>query len=136
MQSRTDEDRALENRSLGDLFAELAHETGTLVRQEVALAKAEVTQKAKQVGKNVGYLLIGGAIAYAAFLAVIATLIMLLGKVMPQWGATLLVGVLMAGLGWLLIDKALSALQQTEVTPRQTVDTLKEDATWLKEQIK
>lgn len=136
MQSRMNEDRALENRSLGDLFAELATETGTLVRQEVALAKAEVTQKANQVGKNVGYLLIGGAIAYAAFLAVIATLIMLLAKVMPQWGATLLVGVLIAGLGWLLIGKALSALQQTEVTPRKTVDTLKEDATWLKEQIR
>ena len=136
MQSRMNEDRALENRSLGDLFAELANETGTLVRQEVALAKAEVTLKAKQVGKNVGYLLIGGAIAYAAFLAIIATLIMLLAKVMPQWGATLLVGLLIAGLGWLLIGKALSALQQTEVTPRHTVDTLKEDATWLKEQIK
>jgi len=136
MQSRMNEDRALENRSLGDLFAELANETGTLVRQEVALAKAEVTQKAKQVAKNVGYLLIGGAIAYAAFLAFIASLIMLLAKVMPQWGATLLVGVLIAGLGWLLIGKALSALQQTEVTPRHTVNTLKEDATWLKEQIK
>lgn len=80
--------------------------------------------------------MIGGAIAYAAFLAAIATLIMLLAKVMPQWGATLLVGVLIAGLGWLLIGKALSALQQTEVTPRHTVDTLKEDATWLKEQTK
>lgn len=136
MHSRMNEDRALENRPLGDLFAELANETGTLVRQEVALARAEVTQKAKQIGKNVGYLLIGGAIGYAAFLAVIATLIMLLAKVMPQWGATLLVGVLIAGLAWLLIGKALSALQQTEVTPRQTVDTLKEDATWLKEQIK
>jgi hypothetical protein len=136
MQSRMNEDRGLENRSLGDLFAELANETGTLVRQEVGLAKAEVTQKAKQVGKNVGYLLIGGAIAYAAFLAFIASLIMLLAKVIPQWGATLLVGVLIAGLGWLLIGKALSALQQTEITPRHTVDTLKEDATWLKEQIK
>lgn len=136
MHSRMNEDRALENRPLGDLFAELASETGTLVRQEVALARAEVTQKAKQIGKNVGYLLIGGAIAYAAFLAAIATLIMLLAKVMPQWGATLLVGVLIAGLGWLLIGKALSALQQTEVTPRHTVDTLKKDATWLKEQIK
>ena len=136
MHSRMNEDRALENRPLGDLFTELASETGTLVRQEVALARAEVTQKAKQIEKNVGYLLIGGAIAYAAFLAAIATLIMLLAKVMPPWGATLLVGVLIAGLGWLLIGKALSALQQTEVTPRHTVDTLKEDATWLKEQIK
>jgi hypothetical protein len=55
---------------------------------------------------------------------------------MPIWGAALLVGVLVGGIGWLLIGKAISALQQTDVTPRQTVETLKEDATWMKQQIK
>ena len=133
---RMNENRSLENRPLGDLFGDLASEMSNLVRQEVALAKVEVAQKAKYVGKNVGYLVVGGAVAYAAMLAILAAIIMLLAKVLPNWGATLVVGVVVALVGWLLIGKALMALQQAELTPRETVETLKEDATWMKEQIK
>ena len=131
--------RMNENRSekpLGELFSDLASEMSNLVRQEVNLAKVEVGQKAKHVGRNIGYLVVGGAIAYAALLAVIAAIILLLDNVMPSWGASLLVGVVVAGIGWLLIGKAVSALQQTDVTPRETVETLKEDAAWVKQQIK
>jgi hypothetical protein len=135
MQSRN-EDRSMENRSLSDLFGKLANETSNLVRQEVALAKVEVAQSAREVGKNVANLIIGGAIAYASLLAIIAALIMLLGRVMSEWGAALLVGVLIGGVAWLLIGRALAALQQTEMTPRKTVETLKEDAAWMKQQIK
>jgi hypothetical protein len=130
------ENRPMENRPLGDLFGDLASDMSNLVRQEVALAKLEVTQKAKYLGRNVGYLVVGGAVAYAGVLAVIAAIIMLLDKVMPAWGAALLVGIVVAGIAWLLIGKALAALQQADLTPRQTVETLKEDATWAKQQIK
>ena len=129
-------DNRLENRPLGDLFGDLATDMSNLVRQEVALAKVEVSQKAKYVGKNVGYLVVGGAVAYAALLAIIAAIIMLLDNVMPSWGAALLVGVVVAVIGWLLIGKAITALQQTDVTPHETVETLKEDAAWMKQQIK
>lgn len=133
---RMNENRSMDNKPLGDLFSDLATEMSNLVRQEVALAKVEVSQKAKYVGRNVGYLVVGGAVAYAALLAIIAAIIMLLDKVLPNWGAALLVGVLVAGIGWLLIGKALSALQQADMTPRETVETLKEDATWMKQQMK
>jgi uncharacterized BrkB/YihY/UPF0761 family membrane protein len=126
----------LENKPLGDLFSDLATEMSNLVRQEVALARVELSQKAKYAGRNVGYLVVGGAVAYAALLAVLAAVIMLLDNVMPAWGAALLVGFLVAAISWLLIGKALSALQQMEVTPRETVETLKEDAAWVKQQIK
>ncbi|HZN01700.1 MAG TPA: phage holin family protein [Pyrinomonadaceae bacterium] len=126
----------LENKPLGDLFGDLASEMSNLVRQEVALARVEISQKAKYAGRNIGYLVVGGAVAYAALLAVLAAVIMLLDKVMPAWGAALLVGVVVAAIGWLLIGKAMSALQQMEVTPRETVETLKEDAAWMKQQIK
>src|SRR5689334_1952278 len=118
---RMNENRSMENRPLGDLFGDLATEMSNLVRQEVALAKLEVAQKVKYVGKNVAYLVVGGAIAQAAMLALIAAMIMLLTKVLPNWGATLLVGIVVAAIAWLLIGKALSALQQTELTPRETV---------------
>ena len=133
---RINENRAMESKPLGDLFGDLATDMANLVRQEVSLAKLEVGQKAKYVGKNVGYLVVGGAIAHAAMLAIITAIIMLLARVMPNWGATLLVGVLVAGISWLLIGKALAALQQMDMTPRETVETLKEDAAWAKQQIK
>jgi len=133
---RMNEDRSLENKPLGDLFGDLASEMANLVRQEVSLAKVEMTQNAKRLGKNVGYLVVGGAVGYAALLAVIAAIIMLLGRYMPNWGAALLVGIVIAGISWLLIGKALNALQGSEITPRETVETLKEDAAWVKQQIK
>jgi hypothetical protein len=133
---RMNDNRSLDNRPLGDLFSDLATEMSNLVRQEVALAKLEISQKAKHVGKNVGYLAIGGAVAYAALLAIIAAVIMLLGRALPDWAAALIVGAVVGGIAWLLIGKAMMALQQTDLTPRETVETLKEDATWMKEQIK
>ena len=133
---RMNENRSLDNRPLGDLFGDLATDMSNLVRQEVTLAKLEITQKAKYVGRNVGYLVIGGAVAYAALLAIIAAVIMLLAKVVPDWGSALIVGVVVGGIGWLLIGKAMLALQKADLTPRETVETLKEDATWMKEQIK
>jgi Putative Actinobacterial Holin-X, holin superfamily III len=133
---RMNDNRAMENKPLGDLFSDLASEMSELVRKEVALAKLEVGQKAKYIGRNVGYLVVGGAVAYAAMLAVIAALIMLLDKVMPNWGAALVVGLVVGAIGWLLVSKARAALQATDVTPQQTVETLKEDAAWVKQQIK
>lgn len=133
---RINENRPLENLPLGDLLGDLATNMSNLVRQEVALAKVEITQKAKHVGRNVGYLVIGGAVAYAALLAIIAAIIMLLAKVVPHWGAALIVGAVVGAIGWMLIGKAMVALQQTDLTPRETVETLKEDATWMKQQIK
>ena len=126
----------LDNKPLGDLFGDLASEMSNLVRQEVALARVEISQKAKYAGRNIGYLVVGGAVAYAALLAVLAAVIMLLDRVMPAWGAALLVGLVVAGVSWLMIGKAMSALQNMEVTPRETVETLKEDAAWMKQQIK
>ena len=133
---RMNENRPMDNRPLGDLFGDLASDMSNLVRQEVALAKLEVTQKAKFLGRNVGYLVVGGAVAYAGLLAVIAAIIMLLDNYMPSWGAALLVGVVVALIAWMMIGKAIAALQQADLTPRETVETLKEDATWMKQQIK
>jgi len=96
---RLNENRPLENRPLGDLFGDLATDMSNLVRHEVALAKVEITQKAKYVGRNVGYLVIGGAVAYAALLAIIAALIILLAKVVPDWGSALIVGAVVGGIG-------------------------------------
>ncbi len=124
-----------DERSLGDLFSELASETGTLVRQEVALAQAELTQKATKVGKNIGYLVIGGAVAYAALLALLTALIIGLGTIIGYGFSALIVGIIVAVAAAILIMSALSTLKNTNIAPTQTVETIKEDAKWLKDQV-
>jgi hypothetical protein len=125
-----------ENLSLGELFAELSRESTTLVRQEIALAKTEMIQKASRVGKDIGFLLVGGAVVYAGFLAIMAAVILLLGALIPWWLAALLVGVIVAGIGYGLVQKGRDALTHEDLAPRQTLDELKESAEWAKEQTK
>ena len=125
-----------ENLSLGELFAELSRESTTLVRQEIALAKTEMIQKASRVGKDIGFLLVGGAVVYAGFLAIMGAVILLLGALIPWWLAALLVGVIVAGIGYGLVQKGRDALTHEDLAPRQTLDELKESAEWAKEQTK
>ncbi len=123
-----------DDRSLGELFSELAQETSTLVRQEVNLAKTEMSQKASRAGKQVGILAAGGALAYAGLLAILAALIVLLDNVMPLWLSALLVGLVVAVVGYLLVRRALDALKREDFAPRETIQTLKEDQQWVKDQ--
>lgn len=127
MQSRDD-------RSLGELFSELAQETSTLVRQEVNLAKVEMSDKASRAGRHVGILAAGGAVAYAGFLAILAGVIVLLNDVMPLWLSALLVGLVVAIVGYLLVKRGLDALKREDFAPRETIETLKEDQEWAKDQ--
>lgn len=125
-----------EERSLGELFGELARETGNLVRQEVELAKTELTQKASQVGKDAGVIGAGGAIAYAGFLVLLAAMILGLGEFLPLWVSALVVGLVVGAIGYFMIQKGRSDLKRADLTPRETIKSLKEDTEWAKEQLK
>jgi Putative Actinobacterial Holin-X, holin superfamily III len=126
-----------DERTLGEMFAELSRETRTLVQQELHLAKTELTEKASKLGKGAGLIVGGGLIAYGGLLAIIAAMILItIALGVPPWAAALVGGVLAAGIGYLLIRSGLAALKPQELTPRKTIDTLKEDAQWLKAQVK
>lgn len=127
MQHRTDD------RSLGDLFAELSRETTTLVRQEINLATTEMSQKASRAGKDVGFLAVGGAVVYAGVLAILAAIIVGLGQAgLPWWLSALIVGVVVAAIGAALIWRGLDNLKHEDMAPRQTMDTIKGDIDALK----
>jgi uncharacterized membrane protein YqjE len=130
--SREQQER--EDRSIGELFAELSQKTTTLLRQEIQLAKVEMSQKASRVSKNVGFLLIGGVVAYTGLLALVAAGIILLGEVIAYWLSAAIIGVVIAAVGAVLVVKGANTLRQEEPTPRETVETLQEDKEWLKDQ--
>ena len=124
------------DRSLGDLFGDLARDMGTLVSQEVTLARTEITETASRVAKDIAVLAVGGLVAYAGLLAIIAAIIFLIAdRGVPLWVSALVVGAVVAGIGYLLVQRAISALKQQDLTPRQTIASIKDDTKWAKEQI-
>lgn len=124
-----------DDQSIGDLFSQLASESSLLIRQEIALARTEMTQKAVTVGKDVGFLAVGGAIGYVGLMAIVAAIIVGLANFIPLWLSALLVGIVIAVIAAIMISSAVKSLKNVDLAPQQTVETLKEDAEWLKKQI-
>lgn len=124
-----------EQRSLGELFSELATETGTLVRKEVELAKVEMTAKARVAGRDAALVAGGGSIAMLGVMALLAALILALGTLIPLWVAALLVGAVVTGVGGALVVMGIRAFKGMTAAPRETMETLEENKRWLKEQV-
>ena len=126
-----------DERSLGDLFAELSRETTTLVRQEVQLAKAELTQSATEAARGIGMLVAGGAVAYAGLLFLLLAVVfgLIEAAEWEAWLAALIVGLVVVVIGAVLVLRARESLKPANLAPRHTVETLKEDQEWAKEQI-
>jgi hypothetical protein len=125
-----------DERSLGDLFSDLSRETTTLVRQEVQLAKAELTQSATEAARGIGMLVAGGAVAYAGLLFLLLAIVFGLIEVgWDAWVSALVVGLVVVAVGAVLVLRARESLKPANLAPQKTVETLKEDAAWAKEQI-
>ena len=126
--------RGKEDRSVGDLLGELYQGASQVISLEIELAKTELSQKASRVGKNVGFLVAGGAVAYAGFLALIFAIIAILATFMPTWLSALIVALLVLAAGGALVMSGLKTLQQESPMPQRTLETLKEDKEWMTDQ--
>ena len=125
-----------DERSLGDLFSDLSRETTTLVRQEMQLAKAELTQSATEAARGIGMLVAGGAVAYAGLLFLLLAIVFgLIEAGWDAWVSALAVGLVVLVIGAVLVLRARESLKPANLAPRRTVETLKEDQEWAKEQI-
>ncbi len=129
---------------LGSLLTELREETTTLLRQEIALAKAEVNEKASLVGKNALELATGGALAYAGLIVLLIGVALLASRVLvalglePQvavWLGPVLVGMIVASIGASMAMKAKKAMSAEGLFPRETVQSLKEDKRWIQNKL-
>ena len=122
------------DRSVGELLGDLYRGASEVIRLEIELAKTEMSQKASRVGKNIGFLVAGGAIAYAGFLVILGGLVGLLALLIPVWLSALIIGVVVAAVGGFLVRSGLKTLQQEQVAPQRTIETLKEDREWIQDQ--
>jgi hypothetical protein len=120
--------------SLGDLFSDLTRDFGALVRDEVQLAKTEMTEEARRAAKA------GGMLGIAAYAGIMAVLMLsfaaawALAEVVPIGVAFLIVGVVWTAVGALLYLRGRTALREVNLKPEQTIETIREDVQWAKQQ--
>jgi hypothetical protein len=124
---------ALRDHSISELVKDLATETSTLVRQEIDLAKAEMTDRGKRAGKGVGMLAAGAVVALLAFGALTAGLIAALDLAMPTWLAAVIVTVAYGAISAVLVQIGRKQVQEAAPpVPEETIESVKEDVQWAK----
>jgi MFS family permease len=125
----------LRERPVGDLVKQLATQTSTLVRQELDLAKAELSEKGRVAGQGAGMLGGGAVVGLLAGGALTACLILALDRAVADWLAALIVAVVLGAVAAVLAMRGRDRVKQaTPPVPEQTVETFKEDVEWAKTQ--
>jgi hypothetical protein len=122
------------DQSLGDLFSQLSGDLSALMRDEVQLAKVEMTESAKQAARAGGML---GAAGFAGYMAIILLSFALawgLTEIVPIGVAFLIVGLLWVAVGAVLFVAGQQRLKATELKPEQTIETMQENVQWAKQQ--
>lgn len=131
-------------RSITDLIKELRDETIALVREEVTLAKTEISENVNRVTRNSVYLGVGALVAFAGLIILLfAASAGLYGglvaagvdNAMAGWLAPLIVGGVVTLIGYALVQKAISTLKETPLIPEKAVRSVKDDTNWVKQKV-
>jgi uncharacterized membrane protein YqjE len=122
----------LREQSIPDLLKQLSTDTSTLVKQELELARAELTEQGKRAGKGAGMIGGGALFGLGAFGALTACLIALIATATATWVAALIVAAVYGAIAAVLALRGKNEIQEATPPAPQTVDTLKEDARWAK----
>ncbi|HEX2150567.1 MAG TPA: phage holin family protein [Stellaceae bacterium] len=130
------EPRVKAERSLTTLLSDVAGETVELVRQELALFKAELQEKLSKAGIGAALVGAGALIAYSGWLFLLLAAVYALALVVPAWAAALIVGALVLGIGGVLALIGKSRLRADALTPERSMRSLREDQAWIKERFR
>src|SRR5262245_40910369 len=113
-----------DDRSLGTLVGDLTQQVSELVRQEVQLARAEMSEQVDRLSGGVKALAVGSAFAYAGLTLMLLAAVLALSQVVPAWMAALFVGLVAANIGSLLLLRGRKALRVVDLTPRRALRSL------------
>jgi uncharacterized membrane protein YqjE len=129
-------DGDLRGEAMGQLFKQLSADLSTLVRQELALAQAEMTEKGKRAAVGAGMLGGAGVVGLLLLGSFTACVIAALSEGMHTWLAALIVTVIYAAVaGFLAFTGKNKVAEATPPVPEQTVESVKEDVQWAKTQL-
>ena len=126
-----------QERSIGELFGQLTQDMTLLVRQEVQLARPEMTEKLSKLTTNLISVGAGGFVAYLGGLALMAALILAirdLANISLAWSA-LIVGGILAIIGYVMLQRGMKELKQVELAPRRSVENIKDDVQSIKDDV-
>lgn len=123
-----------EERSLGQLFGDLAAETRRLIQQELNLAKTEMTEKAAIAGRNAAFVAAGGVVVLIGVLTLVAWIVIAAGQHIGYALAAFIVGAVITAAGAFLVMKGIATLKAMPKAPVETQAQLKETTQWLREQ--
>ncbi|MEK0084441.1 phage holin family protein [Benzoatithermus flavus] len=124
-----------ENRSVGELLRDLANDVTALIRQELTLARTEAQEKLHQTITAVVAMVAGALIAFAALIVLLDALVYGLTEAgMPRWLAALIVGGVVAIIGFVLVRKGQKELSATRLAPERTAANVRKDINLVKEQ--
>jgi predicted phage tail protein len=123
-------------KSIGELFTDLTQGVSTLVRQEVQLAKTEISEHISAGVKGIGFLVVAGCLAFVGFQVLVAAAVLGLSLILNAWLAALIVSLALLLIAGVLLPMALNGLKKMTAPPEKTIETLKEDAQWIKQQTK
>jgi uncharacterized membrane protein len=125
-----------QERSIGELFGQLSQDMTLLVRQEIQLARTEMSDKLSRFTANLISVAAGGFVAYLGGLALVACVILALRDLanISLAVSALIVGAILAIIGWVMLQRGLKELKRVDLAPRRTVESLKDDVQWAKEQ--
>lgn len=122
-----------ESASTGELMARLSEQTSTLIRDEMRLAQAELSEKAKHAGTGIGMFGAGGVLALLGLGAAVATAIIALSLVLPAWAAALIVTVVLLAAAGIVALMGKKQVQQAKPSPERTIANVKQDVATVKE---
>ena len=130
------EPRPKTERSITTLLSDLASETILLIRQELALLKAELHEKFSRVGQGATALGAGALIAYSGWLVLLAAAVLGLATVLPAWLAALIVALVALAIGGALVYIGKSRFDADSLMPQRSLRSLREDEQWLRERLR
>lgn len=116
-----------EDHPLKVLFTEFTRELTSLIRQEVQLAKTELSEKASQAGSGVAWIALGGALIYAGILLLLIAATIALSHLVPSWLSAIIIGAFVIIVGFGILQKGRSTLKAQSLVPHETVDSLRQD---------
>jgi len=123
----------LRERPLGEVAKDLTSDLSLLVRQEIELAKAEMTEKGRTAAPGLGMLGGAGIVGLCAAGALTAFLVLGLATFLPDWVAALIVGGVLAVAAYVLVQQGKERVAEAGTpVPEQTIETVKEDVEWAK----
>jgi hypothetical protein len=134
MEAHTANDNGPGERSTAQLVSDLSEQTGRLVRQELELARLELTRKGRQAGFGAGLFGGAGVFGFYALGALTAAAILLLSRAVVSWLAAAIVAAalaVIAGMAGLLGGKQLA--RSVPPVPEQAVETVREDVEYARE---